>query len=123
MEQVNESCTIFTVTQKGYGKCAPCSDYRLQARGGSGIINVRCGIKNGSVVSLNRLSEQEDVILVTDTGRTIRFRSSNIPVQKRGGLGVKLMGLRDGEVISGVAIVEAADDIVEEGMNPTDGNE
>ncbi len=123
VEQVNESCTIFTVTQKGYGKCAPCSDYRLQARGGSGIINVRCGIKNGSVVSLNRLSEQEDVILVTDTGRTIRFRSSNIPVQKRGGLGVKLMGLRDGEVISGVAIVEAADDIVEEGMNPTDGNE
>lgn len=123
VEQVNESCTIFTVTQKGYGKCAPCSDYRLQARGGSGIINVRCGIKNGSVVSLNRLSEQEDVILVTDTGRTIRFRSSNIPVQKRGGLGVKLMGLRDGEVISGVAIVEAADDIVDEGMNPTDGNE
>ncbi len=121
VERVDESCTIFTVTQKGYGKCAPCSDYRLQARGGSGIINVRCGTKNGSVVSLNRLSEKEDVILVTDTGRTIRFRSSNIPVQKRGGLGVKLMGLRDGEVISGVAIVEEGDVI--EGLDPTDGNE
>ncbi|OPY03151.1 MAG: DNA gyrase subunit A [Syntrophorhabdus sp. PtaB.Bin047] len=123
VERVDESCTIFTVTQKGYGKCAPCSDYRLQARGGSGIINVRCGIKNGSVVSLNRLSEKEDVILVTDTGRTIRFRSSNIPVQKRGGLGVKLMGLRDGEVISGVAIVEAAEDMLEEGIDTPDGNE
>ncbi|NLT22061.1 MAG: DNA gyrase subunit A [Syntrophorhabdus sp.] len=123
VEQVDESCTIFTVTQKGYGKCAPCSDYRLQARGGSGIINVRCGIKNGSVVSLNRLSEKQDVILVTDTGRTIRFRSSNIPVQKRGGLGVKLMGLREGEVISGVAIVEAAEDMMEESIDTTDSNE
>lgn len=123
VEQVDESCTIFTVTQKGYGKCAPCSDYRLQARGGSGIINVRCGIKNGNVVSLNRLSEKEDVILVTDTGRTIRFRSSNIPVQKRGGLGVKLMGLRDGEVISGVAIVEAAEDMMDESTDTTDGNQ
>ncbi|MHB8110314.1 MAG: DNA gyrase subunit A [Syntrophorhabdaceae bacterium] len=104
--EVDDSCMIFTVTQKGYGKCAPCSDYRIQARGGSGIINVRCGSKNGNVVSVNRLAEKQDVILVTDTGRTIRFRSSNIPVQKRGGLGVKLMGLNEGEVISGVAIVE-----------------
>jgi DNA gyrase subunit A len=121
VEWVDESCTIFTVTQKGYGKCAPCSDYRLQARGGSGIINVRCGTKNGSVVSLNRLSEKEDVILVTDTGRTIRFRSSNIPVQKRGGLGVKLMGLRQGEVISAVAIIEEGEII--EGIDIMDGNE
>jgi len=119
--EVDESSTIFTVTEKGYGKCAPCSDYRLQARGGSGIINVRSGTKNGRVVSLNRLSEKEDVILVTDTGRTIRFRSSNIPVQKRGGLGVKLMGLREGEVISGVAIVEEGEMI--EGVDVVDGNE
>lgn len=119
--EVDESSTIFTVTEKGYGKCAPCSDYRLQARGGSGIINVRSGTKNGRVVSLNRLSEKQDVILVTDTGRTIRFRSSNIPVQKRGGLGVKLMGLREGEVISGVAIVEEGEMI--EGVDVVDGNE
>jgi len=119
--EVDESSTIFTVTEKGYGKCAPCSDYRLQARGGSGIINVRSGTKNGRVVSLNRLSEKQDVILVTDTGRTIRFRSSNIPVQKRGGLGVKLMGLRQGEVISGVAIVEEGEII--EGVDVVDGNE
>lgn len=105
VDKVDQSCTIFTVTQKGYGKCAPCSDYRIQSRGGSGIINVRCGTKNGNVVSLSRLGENEDVILVTDTGRIIRFRSHDIPLQKRGGLGVKLMGLREGEVISGVAII------------------
>ncbi len=105
VEIVNKTCTIFTVTQKGYGKRAPCTTYRVQARGGSGIINVRCGAKNGEVVSLKRLGDSDDVILVTDTGRTIRFRSQDIPIQGRGGLGVKLMDLRNGEAISGVAII------------------
>jgi DNA gyrase subunit A len=105
VESVNKSCTIFTVTQKAYGKCARCSAYRIQARGGSGITNVRCGAKNGEVVSLKQLGANDDVILVTDTGRTIRFRSQDIPLQGRGGLGVKLMDLRDKEIISSVAII------------------
>jgi DNA gyrase subunit A len=105
VESVNKSCTIFTVTQKAYGKCARCSAYRIQARGGSGITNVRCGSKNGEVVSLKQLGVNDDVILVTDTGRTIRFRSQDIPLQGRGGLGVKLMDLREKETISSVAII------------------
>ncbi len=105
VESVNKSCTIFTVTEKAYGKCARCSAYRIQARGGSGITNVRCGTKNGEVVSLKQLGVNDDVILVTDTGRTIRFRSQDIPLQGRGGLGVKLMDLREKEIISSVAII------------------
>ena len=105
VEIVNKSCTVFTVTQKAYGKCARCSAYRIQSRGGSGITNVRVGAKNGEVVSLKNLGEKDDVILVTDTGRTIRFKSHDIPLQGRGGLGVKLMDLREGESISGVAII------------------
>lgn len=105
VENVNKSCTVFTVTQKAYGKCARCSAYRIQSRGGSGITNVRCGAKNGEVVSLKNLGEKDDVILVTDTGRTIRFKSHDIPLQGRGGLGVKLMDLREGESISSVAII------------------
>lgn len=108
VESVNKSCTIFTVTQKAYGKCARCSAYRIQARGGSGITNVRCGTKNGEVVSLKQLGVNDDVILVTDTGRTIRFRSQDIPLQGRGGLGVKLMDLRVNETISSVAIIGEA---------------
>lgn len=105
VESVNKSCTVFTVTQKAYGKLARCSAYRIQSRGGSGITNVRVGAKNGEVVSLKNLGEKDDVILVTDTGRTIRFKSHDIPLQGRGGLGVKLMDLREGESISGVAII------------------
>lgn len=105
VESIDTSCSIFTVTQKAYGKRARCTGYRIQSRGGSGITNVRCGTKNGEVVSLKRLTDQDDVILVTDTGRTIRFRSQDIPVQGRGGLGVKLMDLKGGETISSVAII------------------
>ncbi|HEX2967420.1 MAG TPA: DNA gyrase C-terminal beta-propeller domain-containing protein, partial [Syntrophorhabdaceae bacterium] len=104
-ETVNKSCVVFTVTQKGYGKCTRCSAYRIQSRGGSGITNVRVGPKNGEVVNLKRLGEKDDVILVTDTGRTIRFKSHDIAPHGRGGLGVKLMDLREGESISSVAII------------------
>ena len=106
VEIVSQDCNVFTVTEKAYGKCAPCSGYRLQARGGSGIINVRCGDKNGEVVSLKEVSNKDEVILVTDTGRTIRFETKNIPVQKRGGLGVKLMDLKEEKRIHGVAVIE-----------------
>jgi DNA gyrase subunit A len=107
IEIVTPDCTVFTVTERAYGKRAPCSDYRVQARGGKGIINVKCGTKNGQVVCLKKVkvSENNDIILVTDTGKTIRFNTKAIHVQKRGGLGVKLMDLEKERTISGVAII------------------
>ncbi|MCX7966232.1 MAG: DNA gyrase subunit A [Syntrophorhabdaceae bacterium] len=101
---VSEDALVFTVTEKGYGKCSPCSEYRSQSRGGTGIINVRCKEKNGDVVHIKQINQGDEVILVTDTGRTIRFHAANLPVQKRGGIGVRLMDLKDGEKISDVAI-------------------
>lgn len=105
VEIVDSSCSIFTITERGYGKRSPFSEYRLQARGGSGIINVRCGQKNGEVVCLKKITDIDQIILSTDTGRTIRFTAGNIPEQKRGGLGVKLMDLNIGEKISGAVLV------------------
>jgi DNA gyrase subunit A len=103
-EVMDQGCHVFTVTEKGYGKRAPCAGYRLQSRGGLGIINVRSGVKNGKVVAVKNLKEGDEIMLVTDTGRTIRFKEADIPLQQRGGLGVKLMDLRESEMISGVAI-------------------
>jgi DNA gyrase subunit A len=113
VEIVNQDCNVFTVTEKGYGKRAPCNEYRVQARGGKGIINVRCGTKNGEVVCLRQVSENDEVILTTDTGRTIRFKIQDIPVQKRGGLGVKLMDLRDAEKIVGAVVTSAMAEIAD----------
>jgi DNA gyrase subunit A len=105
VEIVDQKSKVFTSTEKGYGKRAPCAGYRTQSRGGTGIINVRCGVKNGLVVASRQLGDNDEIILVTDTGRTIRFNAKDIPVAQRGGLGVKLMELRPGETISGVAII------------------
>jgi DNA gyrase subunit A len=104
VEVVKQNCNVFTVTEKGYGKRAPCNEYRLQTRGGKGIINVKCGSKNGEVVSLKQVSDTDEILLATDTGRTIRFKIQDIPTQKRGGLGVKLMDLKEAEKISGAVV-------------------
>lgn len=105
VEIVDPACNVLTVTEKGYGKRTPCSEFRVQSRGGGGIINVRCGTKNGQVVCLKRIGDNDEIILVTDTGKTIRFSAKDIPVQKRGGLGVKLMDLGTDKTISSVATV------------------
>ena len=105
VETVEQGCNVFTVTEKGYGKRALCTGYRTQARGGGGVINVRCGTKNGQVVCLKKVKEGDEVILITDTGRTIRFAVKDIPLQNRGGLGVKLMDLQNEKTINGVAII------------------
>lgn len=112
VETVEQGCNVFTVTEKGYGKRALCTGYRTQARGGGGVINVRCGTKNGQVVCLKKVKEGDEVILITDTGRTIRFAVKDIPLQNRGGLGVKLMDLQNEKTISGVAII-GEDDVQE----------
>ncbi|HME43672.1 MAG TPA: DNA gyrase subunit A [Syntrophorhabdales bacterium] len=102
---VDESCWLFTVTEKGYGKLVACSKYRLQARGGTGIINVKCGPKNGDVVRVKRVGPKDEIILVIDSGRTIRFNLETVTEHNRGGLGVKVMDLAGDEKIRGVGSI------------------
>ncbi len=106
VDVMNDACSLFTVTDKGFGKRVDCKEYKNQARGGIGLINVKCEQKNGEVVGAKSVGPSDAVILVTNTGRTIRFNSAEIPVHFRGGLGVKLMGLKDEEErISGFGII------------------
>jgi DNA gyrase subunit A len=104
-EVVDASCWLFSVTQKGYGKMVACSKYRLQARGGTGIINVKCSDKNGEVVRVKRVGQKDEIILVTDSGRTIRFNLDTVTEHNRGGLGLKLMDLTGDEKIRGVGSI------------------
>jgi DNA gyrase subunit A len=97
VDVTSDACSLFTVTEKGFGKRVNCSEYKNQARGGIGVINVKCEQKNGEVVGLRRVGPSDEIILVTNTGRTIRFNAAEIPVHLRGGLGVRLMGLKDEE--------------------------
>ena len=104
-EVVDASCWLFSVTEKGYGKMVACSKYRLQARGGTGIINVKCSDKNGQVVRVKRVGQKDEIILVTDSGRTIRFNLDTVTEHNRGGLGLKLMDLTGDEKIRGVGSI------------------
>jgi DNA gyrase subunit A len=106
LEVVTDDCSLFTVTDKGFGKRVVCKEYKVQARGGTGVINVKCNKKNGEVVGLKGVGPRDEIILVTNTGRTIRFNAADVPVHKRGGMGVKLMNLNtEDEKISGVGAI------------------
>jgi DNA gyrase subunit A len=106
LEVVSNEGLLFTVTDKGFGKRVDCSGYKVQARGGTGVINVKCNKKNGEVVGLKSVGPKDEIILVTNTGRTIRFNAADVPVHKRGGMGVKLMNLNtEEEKISGVGAI------------------
>jgi DNA gyrase subunit A len=116
VEVVEADCSLFTVTDKGLGKRVNCAQYKVQNRGGAGVINVKCNKKNGEVVGLKRVGPNDEIILVTNTGRTIRFNATDVPVHKRGGMGVKLMGLNtEDEKITGVGAISEE--------TPTEGEE
>jgi DNA gyrase subunit A len=104
-EVVDPSCWLFTVTEKGYGKLVACSKYKIQARGGTGVINIKCGAKNGDVVRTKRVGPKDEIILVTDSGRTIRFNLETVTEHNRGGLGVKVMDLAGDEKVRGVGSI------------------
>ncbi len=90
---VNEGDKVLTVTENGYGKKTPVTDYRKTNRGGSGIINIKVTEKNGNVVSLKGVIGDFDVMLITRNGIIIRVDVNKISTIGRNTQGVKLISL------------------------------
>jgi DNA gyrase subunit A len=84
---------MLTVTERGYGKRTPIHEYRLQGRGGSGIINTRVTKRNGPVVGVLEASEDDQVMLVTQQGKIIRMNVADISRMGRATQGVRLIDL------------------------------
>ncbi len=103
MEVVSPQNQILTVTQYGYGKRTPMSEYRVQNRGGSGIFTVRRTAKTGDVVGVKSVIEEDELMIISDKGKIIRLKTSDIPVQGRSTQGVKLINLEEGEKVVAVA--------------------
>lgn len=97
MEILDEGQTILTVTENGYGKRTPTKAYRAQKRGGMGVITIRTNDRNGRVVALKQVDEDDGLMLITDTGRIIRINAKDISVVGRSTQGVTLIGLESGE--------------------------
>jgi DNA gyrase subunit A len=98
---------ILTITERGYGKRTPVSDYRLQGRGGNGVINVRTTEKNGRVSGFLYVEEGDEVLLISQNGKLIRTDSSSIRSTGRASQGVKVLDLEDDDrIVGAVKLVE-----------------
>ena len=105
MEVIDEGAEILTVTEKGFGKRTPASEYRLQGRGGKGIITIKTTERNGKVVGIRQVTPEEDLMIITNQGTIIRIRVKGISIIGRNTQGVKLIGLTDEERVGSIARV------------------
>jgi DNA gyrase subunit A len=103
MEILWPGATILTVTQNGYGKRTPLEDYRLQKRGGQGIITIRTSDRNGPVVGVAQVMDDDEVMLITDGGKVLRCPVTGISTMGRATQGVRLMDLNAGENVVSMA--------------------
>lgn len=103
MEVVIPHTTILTVTENGYGKRSLASEYRVQNRGGSGIFTIKRTKKTGEVVGIKTITEDDEVMVISNKGKIIRLRAADIPIQGRTTQGVKLISLEEGEKVVSVA--------------------
>jgi DNA gyrase subunit A len=110
MEILSPGATILSVTQNGYGKRTPLEDYRVQRRGGQGIITIRTSARNGPVIGVAQVREDDEVMLITDGGKVLRCRVSGISTMGRATQGVTLMDLAEGEKLVAVARLAETDE-------------
>jgi DNA gyrase subunit A len=103
MEVVTPHTQILTVTENGYGKRSPASEYRVQNRGGSGIYTVKRTQKTGDVVGTKTVTDEDELMVISNKGKIIRLRAVDIPVQGRSTQGVRLITLEQGERVVAVA--------------------
>ena len=100
---------ILSVTEGGYGKRTPADEYRLQGRGGSGVINVKTTERNGKVVGIAQVTEESEVMIISHYGKIIRMDSKTILESGRAAQGVRLLNLEPGDRVA-AAVVLAPDE-------------
>jgi DNA gyrase subunit A len=95
--------TIFTITENGYGKRTKISDYRLIGRGGSGVKNIICSERNGKVVAVKRIKDEDDLMLISRKGVGIRVSAKDISTIGRATQGVRIMKMSEEDKVAAVA--------------------
>ena len=114
-EVLNENETILSVSENGYGKRSSPDEYRIQNRGGTGIITIKTTERNGLVVGVIQVLDNDNVMLATEGGKIIRTRVNEIPILGRNTQGVKLINLDEGERVCGLErLAEDDEDVPEE---------
>jgi DNA gyrase subunit A len=112
LETINKEATLLTVSARGYGKRSDVDGYRLQSRGGKGVITMRTTEKTGEVVSMRQVNDDDHLMLVTDTGRIIRLRMAELRVIGRNTQGVRLLNTGPEERVVSLALLAEKEDEV-----------
>jgi len=115
MEVLSHGQTLFTATENGYGKRTSIDEYPLHNRGGKGVITIKTTERNGPVVGMLLVDDDDDLMVMTDSGKLIRMAVKNISVISRNTQGVKLIGMMPEERVVGVARLAEKDDDVSSG--------
>ncbi|MCL4479638.1 MAG: DNA gyrase subunit A [Deltaproteobacteria bacterium] len=110
MSVLEKDATVLTVTEHGYGKRTKIDQYRLQGRGGRGTINVKVTAKTGDAVSVLKVKEDDDIFIITNTGRLIRLHVKGISIIGRNTQGIKLIQLEPGEKVAKAALIVEKDE-------------
>ncbi len=115
---VDDGDTVLTITENGYGKRSPVVDYRPQTRGGKGIIGQNVTEKTGQLAGIRKVSETDDLIVISSDGNIIRTKLADIPVYGRASNGVRIMRFNDGvKVVNIATIAQNDDENIEENAN------
>ncbi len=106
-DAIRDSLTslMLTVSDKGYGKRTPLAEYRITSRGGKGVINLKTTERNGSVVAALQVTEESDVMIITEHGKVIRVHANEIREAGRSTQGVRLLRLEEGDSIAAAAAI------------------
>jgi DNA gyrase subunit A len=110
MEVLSHGQTLFVVTENGYGKRTSIDEYPVQKRGGKGVISIKTTERNGLVVGILLVSDEDDLMLMTNIGKVIRMQVDSISVISRNTQGVKLMGMDTDERVVGAARLAEKED-------------
>jgi len=105
MQVFSQSGTLLTATENGYGKRTLVDEYPLRRRGGKGVITIKTSDRNGLVIGILLVEDSDDLMIMTSNGKLIRIPAGSVSLISRNTQGVTLIGLADGEKVTGVARV------------------
>jgi len=109
MEVVGDKELILSVTERGFGKRTAITEYRFQSRAGKGVINVKTVERNGKVVAVLSVTEESEVMIISQFGKITRLDSSKIRESGRSAQGVKLISLEEGDQVSAACLVSESE--------------
>jgi DNA gyrase subunit A len=124
-EVIKDSLTslMLTISEKGYGKRTTLAEYRITSRGGKGVISLKTTDRNGPVVATLQVSEESDVMIITEFGKIIRVHASEIREAGRSTQGVRLLRLEEQDKIAAAAVIEEeSSDEPGNGASPAPGS-